>query len=312
MALRLQCPHCRFITQVNELPQGTTIKCSQCGKMFGVPAAPAAARPAPVPAVPCRLTIGSATSPGKVRKRNEDRFLVQHLTWSDPDKYREIALVIVADGLGGYEGGEKAAGMVMSQVGSTLAAMLINAVNNQAPGTPAHLAKSINDALEAANRSVFDKAQSDPTCKGMAATVAVALVWDGQVLIGHVGDCRVYHHHADQLVQVTRDQTLVERMVELGTLTPAEAAVHPARNQVSQAIGKNKMVAPASYRLTMVPGDCLIVACDGLHAHVDNRMLAAEIRKTGYSADILAKRLVEVANQEGGSDNCTVVALLGF
>ena len=311
MPLRLQCPHCRTHSQVMENQQGTTVKCSQCGKMFGVP--PPSGTVNLPPPKPCRLTIGSATSPGKVRTRNEDRFLVQHLTWSDPDKYREIALVIVADGLGGYEGGEKAAAMVMGQVGSTLGALLVSAVSGQSTDTsPERLSKSINDALENANRSVFERAQTDPTCKGMAATVAVAIICDGQVLIGHVGDCRVYHHHAEQLTQVTKDQTLVERMVELGTLTPAEAANHPQRNQVSQAIGKHKMVAPASYQTTMMPGDCLVVACDGLHAHVDNRMLAAAIRKTGYSADILATHLVELANQEGGSDNCTVVALLGF
>jgi serine/threonine protein phosphatase PrpC len=137
------------------------------------------------------------------------------------------------------------------------------------------------------------------------------IVWDGQVLIGHVGDCRVYHQRGEQLTQVTRDQTVVERMLDLGTLTPAEAAHHPARNQVSQAIGKNKVVAPAGYRLTVVPGDCLIVASDGLHAHVDNTTLAAAIRKFGSSADTLANHLVALANQEGGSDNCTVVAVLG-
>ncbi len=310
MALRLQCPHCRFICQINELPQGTTVKCSQCGKMFGVPAVPKAAKPAP--AHPCRLTIGSATSPGKVRKQNEDRFFVQHLTWSESDKYREIALVIVADGVGGYEGGEKAAAMITTQVGSALGAMVVNAMSEQAQSPAERLLKSITDALESVNRNVFEAAQANSNLKDMAATVAVVLVLDGQVLVGHVGDCRVYHYHGEQLIQVTRDQTVVERMVELGRLTPAEAAVHPARNQVSQAIGKNKIVAPATYRATMAPGDCLLVASDGLHTHVDERMLAAAIRKTGYSAGILAHELVELANQEGGTDNCTVVALLSF
>src|SRR5262245_34020425 len=107
--------------------------------MFMVPSA-APAVPKPPPPKPCRLTIGSATSPGKVRTRNEDRFLVQHLTWSDPEQYREIALVIVADGVGGYEGGEKAAAMVMSQVGSTLGAQLVSAVSGQGT-TPERLAK---------------------------------------------------------------------------------------------------------------------------------------------------------------------------
>jgi serine/threonine protein phosphatase PrpC len=315
LPLRLQCPHCQVVCQLDEQVQGGTAKCQKCGKLFGVPLfslppVPPAAPQAQL--VTCRLNIGSATSAGKVRKRNEDRFLVMHLNWSGPDKYHDVALVIVADGLGGYEGGEKAATMVMSQVGAALGSLLVNLVNSQAGETLDRVDKSIAYALENANRSVFERSQADSACKGMAATVVVAAVLDGEVLIGHVGDCRAYHHRREQLTQVTKDQTLVERMLELGTLTPAEAAHHPARNQVSQAIGKNKTLAPASYRLSMIPGDCLILACDGLHAHVDDRMLAAAIRKNAASADILANHLVELTNQEGGSDNCTVVAMLAY
>jgi protein phosphatase len=274
-----------------------------------------AAPPAPPPAAArlCRISIGSATSPGRVRERNEDRFLVQHLTWAEPDHYREIALVIVADGVGGEAAGDRAAAMVMSQVGSYLGALMVSAVSGQLQdASPERLTRSINESLAGANRNVFEAAKLDPACRGMAATAAAAIVWDGQVLIGHVGDCRVYHHHAGQLTQVTKDQTLVERMVELGTLTKEEAANHPARNQVTQAMGKSQSVHPASYRLALVPGDCLVVASDGLHAHVDTRMLASAIRKTGYSADILANHLVELANQGGGTDNCTAVALLAY
>ena len=289
---------------------GTTVACSLCGRNFGVPAPSASTGKAPAP--PCRLTIGGATTAGLVRKRNEDRFVVQHLTWSDMDRVRETALIVVADGLGGYEGGDKAAAMVMSQVGASLGAQLVNSLNSPAPSSPDFLAQKISSALESANRTIFEKAQGDANRKGMAATCAVVIISDGQVVIGHVGDCRVYHQRAEQLKQVTRDQTLVERMVDLGTLTRAEAAYHPARNQVGQAVGKNKTLEPASYRLNLAPGDCLVIACDGLHAHVDENMLTAAIRKAGPSASSLANQLVELANREGGSDNCTVVAVLAY
>src|SRR5438105_1002820 len=116
--MRVQCPHCRTPCQVTPEQQGMAVKCAQCGQAFRVPAAAAPAPPPPPappePAArPCRLDIGSATSPGRVRDRNEDRFIVQHLTWSDPTQYREIALVLVADGLGGHEAGDRAAAMVM-------------------------------------------------------------------------------------------------------------------------------------------------------------------------------------------------------
>jgi protein phosphatase len=289
--------------------QGKTVKCGRCGKPFGVPVVPAPAAATRT----CRLDIGSATSPGKVRERNEDRFLAQHLTWSDPQRYREIALVIVADGMGGYDAGDVAAAMVMSQVGSSLGALLVGAVSGQLRDTgPDRIAESIKECLLNVNRDVFDRAQVERGCRGMGATVALAVVWDGQVLIGHVGDVRVYHQHGGQLTQVTKDQTLVERMVELGRLSREEAAEHPDRNLVTQAVGKRRVIDPAPYRLAMAPGDCLVVATDGLHAHVDNRMLAAAIQKTSYSADLLANHLVELANQNGGTDNVTVVAVLGY
>ena len=89
----------------------------------------------------------------------------------------------------------------------------------------------------------------------MGATAAVVFVWDGEVRIAHVGDCRVYHHHAGKLTQVTTDQTLVARMVELGTLTPEEAKSHPSRNEVTHAVGKYPTLEPARHQLRLEPGD---------------------------------------------------------
>jgi protein phosphatase len=267
------------------------------------------------PAAPalCRLDIGSATTPGRIRTRNEDSFVVQHLSWNDFDHYFETSLIIVADGLGGHEAGDQAASLVIRTVGNYLGAMLLGALSGQIRDTsPRRQAETIAAAIKGANRNVYEEALADAACRGMAATVAAVLVWDGHVSIGHVGDCRVYHHRDGILNQVTRDQTLVARMVELGTLTPEEAANHPARNEVTQAVGKYADILPAAYQLQLQPGDCLIVATDGLHAHADNRMIADVVRKTGYSATLLAHDLVELANREGGSDNCTVVAVCCF
>ena len=111
------------------------------------------------------------------------------------------------------------------------------------------------------------------------------------------------------MTQVTRDQTLVNRMVELGQLTPKEAVGHPASNEVLQAIGTRTTIEPAHYKLQLVPGDWLLVACDGLHVQVDDRSLQAMVSKAPPSAALLANRLVDMADQSGGADNCTVVAV---
>jgi protein phosphatase len=190
-----------------------------------------------------------------------------------------------------------------------LAPLLNGALNGKFKDAAApDLVQTIEYAIQEANRTVYRAAKNDPACKGMGATVAAVLVWDGQALIGHVGDCRVYRQRSGQLTQLTRDQTLVARMVELGQLTPQEAASHPARHEVTQAVGKRTEIEPARYGLKLERGDWLLVACDGLHAHVDDRTIQDTISKAPFSAAPLADQLVDLANQGGGSDNCTVVA----
>jgi protein phosphatase len=268
---------------------------------------------APIPTEPpgvCRLDIGSCTSPGLLRPRNEDSLLVVQLTSTNRDQRRDVALIVVADGMGGYEAGDQASALVTQALGQALLGQLAAALNvhgQEAP--PAGLAEGLLGAIRTANRTVYEQAQTAPGCKGMGATLAAAIVWEGKALIGHVGDCRVYHCRGSKPEQVTRDQTLVARMVEMGKLTPEEALTHPARNEVTQAVGRSADIHPASHEVELTRGDWLIVACDGLHAHVSSEQLAAVIADAGASASTAATRLVELANVGGGSDNCTVVAV---
>jgi protein phosphatase len=297
---------------VDEQHRGKQLRCGSCQQMFTIPTAsvPAATVPAPPAATACRLDIASATHRGKVRERNEDCFLVQHLTWSDLDICHETALVVVTDGLGGHQGGDQAARLVIRTVGSAMAGVLAGALSGQMRDTsPTALGDHITRAIQNANQAVQAKAQTDPALRGMGATVAAVLVWDGLALVGHVGDCRVYHHRQAQLQQVTRDQTLVARMVELGTLTPEEAKNHPASNEITQAIGLRPHLNPAAHQMQLAEGDTLIIACDGLHSQVSDRLIADTVRKSGYSAALLANELVEKANQQGGIDNITVAAI---
>jgi predicted Zn finger-like uncharacterized protein len=261
---------------------------------------------APLPGV-YRLDIGAATSSGCVRPRNEDSLLVQHLAWSNLDQRHEAAILVVADGMGGYEAGDQASALVVRTLGGSLAGLLAEFLTGQLKENAAPA--RIDVALKAANKAVYSKGQTDPACKGMGATAAVAVVSDGQVSIGHVGDCRVYHSRDGKLLQVTKDQTLVARMVELGQLSAQEALTHPKRNEVTSAVGRHSDLQPAAYQLKIVPGDWLLVACDGLHAHVSSARLAQALAESPLSAAALAHHLVDLANEGGGSDNCTVVAL---
>lgn len=258
----------------------------------------------------CRLVVGSATTRGRVRDRNEDSVLVQQCSWNTADQQHDVALIVVADGMGGHQAGDRASGLVIRAVGNTLAPLLMSAVGGEAAEpTATVLAETLDRGLLEANRIVLQAAKDNPAYKGMGSTAVALLIWDGQAFISLVGDCRVYHWRGAMLKQITRDQTLVARMVELGQLKPTEAANHPRRNEVTQAVGRPGRLEPARYELQLQRGDWLIASCDGLYAHVDHHSLGQTIAKAGPSAAELANRLIELANQGGGSDNCTVVAV---
>jgi protein phosphatase len=267
----------------------------------------------PKPAKPAgrvqRLILGSATTRGRVRDRNEDSLLVQQCTWSNLDRRHDVALIVVADGMGGHQAGDRASGLVVRAMGGVLTPLLSAALGGEAPPTRAVLAETLDRGLLESNRLVLQTAKDKTDCKGMGSTAVALLIWDGHAFISLVGDCRVYHQRGGQLTQVTRDQTLVARMVELGQLRPEEAATHPRRNEVTQAVGKHSRINPVRSEVALQRGDWLVACCDGLYAHVDDGMLAEAIGKAGSGAAELANRLIELANQGGGSDNCTVVAV---
>ncbi len=315
MPIRAHCPHCITPCQVAEQHLGVPVKCHKCGKTFTVhptvlTSKPPITEPIPQTAGALRLEVAGVTSIGRERSRNEDSFLVQHLTWSDLNQNHQLALVIVADGMGGHAAGDQAARLALRRIGTRLAPVLTSALNiEQREVTRAGCAKSIDAAIKEANRVVHHAAGADQKLKSMGATAAVVVIWNGRVIVGHIGDCRVYHYSAAQLKQVTRDQTLVNRMVDLGKLTAAEAAEHPDRNQVLQAIGARATIEPAHYKLKVVAGDWLLVACDGLHGQVDDRTIQTTLSKAPPAATLLANRLIDLADEAGGSDNCTVVAV---
>ncbi len=273
-----------------------------------VPGQPAQAGGPQAAAGHVRVTVGGATSRGCVRERNEDRFLVQQMAWNDGEAGHELALLVVADGMGGHQGGEKASSLAVRTMAATLGPVMAGILQGPSRESGAAvLVRYLERAFQEAHTAVCRRSESDAACKGMGATAAAVLLWNDQAFAGHVGDCRVYHLSGGRLQQVTRDHSLVARMVELGQLTPAEAATHPSRNEVTQALGKRGKLEPSQHTLKLAPGDRLLLACDGLAAHVDEAKLGETAAGwTGTAAD-LARRLVEMANEGGGSDNCTVL-----
>lgn len=261
-----------------------------------------------------RLDIAAWTTTGMVRTGNEDAMTVIHRMESVQDELRESALVVLADGMGGYEAGEIAAAMAIRNIRQHLTANpTLAEFHGEAGSAEQALPNAVRDAVFAAlveaNRVVFQAARSGTGKRGMGCTAEVVAIDGCNFVVGHVGDSRTYHFHAGRIHQVTRDQTLVNRLLELGTLTEAEAETHPRRSELQQAIGGRAEVEPAIYEGKLAAGDWLLICSDGLTNHLTADELKQMLESEATSAEMAARRLVNFANLRGATDNTTVVVV---
>ena len=309
MPVRVSCPSCRLVCQVADEHLGAAIRCPGCKQGFSV-RSPAAATAVVARSRPARLRVGAATSPGRLRERNEDSYLLQQWTWASQHGRHEAVLALVADGMGGHEAGDRASAVAIAATAQALAPRLAGLVGGLEPlGDGAALLEALDHALWEANRAIAQAAEA-PGCQGMGATAVAALVVNGLAGICHVGDCRAYLYRDGTLEQKTRDQTVVNRMVELGMLSEREARVHRAAGQVTQALGRQYELEPSRQVIELLTGDWLVLACDGLHAHLDREAIGKTVC-AGSDAAELAAQLVRQADGAGGSDNCTVIVVQG-
>jgi PPM family protein phosphatase len=260
-----------------------------------------------------RLEIAAWTTTGIVRTGNEDAFMVLHAIQSRQDDLSEYALLLVADGMGGYEAGEIAAELCLQTIREKLIKhpMFTALAGGNHPAPEAFdvekCKKLLYDTIKEANEVVFTAPQKGIGRRGMGCTVDAVYV-DGQnIVVGHVGDSRVYHLKEGRLLQITRDQTLVNRLVELGQISQEDAENHPRKNELQQAVGGRRDVEPAVYSSTMKPGDWILVTSDGLINHIKNDEIMEMFQLEANSAELAARRLVNFANLRGATDNCTVV-----
>jgi protein phosphatase len=277
-----------------------------------------------------RLEIAAWTTTGMVRTGNEDAFALLHACETRQDDLGESALVLLADGMGGYEAGEVAAALAIQVLrqnlvgqkpfshlagASAFPADALSVVHPEEGHAPVPLDVAVckqllKSALKEANRQVFAASRAPGSRRrGMGCTAEVVYVDGRHVVVGHVGDSRTYHLHEGRLIQLTRDQTLVNRLVELGTLSPEEAETHPRRNELQQAVGGQPDVDPGLYHGVLKPGDWVVACSDGLTNHVTSAELKEMLLSEASSAEMAARRLVNLANIEGATDNVTVVVI---
>jgi serine/threonine protein phosphatase PrpC len=261
-----------------------------------------------------RLDLAAWTTTGMVRAGNEDALAVVHATELRDGTQEEYALILAADGMGGSAAGEVAAALTIQSLRQRLLHEAPFRGLTDEPGLPRMIAdramirRRLTEALADANRLVYRSAREGEGRRGMGCT-AEAVYLDGrQIVVGHVGDSRTYLLHRGRLTQLTRDHTMVARMVELGHLTVDQAASHPRRGELRQAIGGRAEVRPEISAAALAPGDWVVVCTDGLTGCLRPEVIQ-EVLEQAPSADQAARRLVNRANQLHANDNVSVVVV---
>ena len=231
-----------------------------------------------------------ATDVGRVRSVNQDDYVV--LT-GDSAPLGE-ALIAVADGMGGHAAGEVASEMSL--------ALLVDSLK----GARAPDERALRDAFSRANAGVFREASEKPEYRGMGTTLVAGLLTGGELIIGNVGDSRMYLHRNGELSRVTRDHSWVGEMAAAGVITEEQAANHPRRNVLTRALGVSSSVDADLARLPLRRGDRIMLCSDGLHGMVDDKTIAEIIGGKSLDPKKAARELIDLANKAGGTDNITV------
>ena len=231
---------------------------------------------------------------GKAREKNQDSFYIP----SENDKFKIFAL---ADGMGGYKGGE-----VASRLAILSAKNYLETNFEKIEHTKEEILKLIKSSMEYANMVVYEKSKEDENLEGMGTTLELCLIYNNRAYIGHVGDSRIYRIRKDIIRKLTVDHSYVENLVKDGKITREEANYHPKKNMLTKALGCGAFVEPDVMVKGFLKDDIIILTSDGLTNMVSDREIYDEIVKDLKDAP---KKLVAKANEMGGYDNITIVVL---
>lgn len=232
---------------------------------------------------------------GKVRDMNQDSYYIS-------DKDDKIKLYIVADGMGGYKGGEIASKLAIESSKNYI-------INNfdQIKKERDQIIELIKNAIEYANMVVYEKSKEVPELAGMGTTIDVCLIYLNRIYIGHIGDSRVYRLRKNFFRKLTVDDSYVEQLVKEGNITKEEAYNHPKKNMLTKALGCTAFVEPTVLVKGFMKGDILLMCTDGLTNMLKEDKICEIIKQNSEQA---SKELVKKANEQGGYDNITAVIIL--
>ena len=252
-----------------------------------------------------RLRAAAMTDVGRVREHNEDSVLAVEYTRESMVEPAQCYLYVVADGMGGAEAGEVASAIAVQTIRSYIEARL-----DTAPGEVKNGAELLTGALEEANSKIIEYVASHPESRGMGSTGVCALVTATDAAVAWVGDSRGYLMEGTTLRQITKDHSLVQRLVEIGQITAEEAHTHEHKNVITRSLGARQS-GPAgaeALALKLKRGDKMVLCSDGLTAHVMDPQLRDILTRNADPFDA-ARELIVAANAGGGTDNISVIVV---
>lgn len=272
---------------------------------FGIP--DGVTRPLPLETVIStrneHITFGQSTDVGMVRSNNQDTVLSFFFSSRSAEERPDFGLFIVADGMGGHQDGEKASAMTARTVASYVTSHIylpLLADNSAADQPP--IAEMLIAAVQKANSEVIAKVP-----EGGTTLTAVAVISDLAYVV-HVGDSRVYLVTKDGIEQITRDHSLVQRLIELDQLAPEEVADHPQKNVLYRALGQSETLEVDTITRRLPPNSRMLLCSDGLWNQVAEAEIS-EIVMSHPNPQEACDKLVALANTRGGNDNITTILL---
>lgn len=235
------------------------------------------------------------TDVGKAREMNQDYYSI-------PSSESDLQLYILADGMGGYNGGE-----IASRLAAETTKNYIQNNFEKIEHDKEAISKLIKDAMEYANMVVYEESKKDENLQGMGTTLDVCFIYNSKIYIGHVGDSRIYLIKKDIARKITKDHSYVQQLVEDKKITREEAEHHSKKNMLLKALGCTSYVEPDIRARNLEKDDILLMCSDGLTNMVEESKIYEVVRENKEKAPEI---LVNLANNAGGYDNITVITII--
>ena len=245
------------------------------------------------------LEIAVRTDPGLVREHNEDSVFASS----------GRGVVILADGMGGYNAGEVASGMAASFLASALETSFFDKRPDAAGDADAasYASVCLRESIEKANTAIYYAASCESDLAGMGTTLVTALFHDNCVTVAHVGDSRMYRLREETLSVLTRDHSVLQEQIDSGMITPEEARFSQNKNLVTRALGVEPEVDAEIREHPVLPGDLYLFCSDGLNDMLPDDEIGLALQSLSANLELAADQLIQMANDNGGRDNVSVI-----